>query len=365
MVKYTLYKRNVNGSINQWTIIIEDDGYYTEYGIVNGKMTTSDKVFVKPKNVGKKNETTIQEQSVNEAMAIIAKKKKSENFVDNYNDVDKITFSPPMLASVYSKYTDKIKFCQPKLDGIRCNMCFSDGKILALSRKNNEFYTVDHIKDKLYDILSKHQSIHIDGELYNHTLHDDFNKIVSLVKKEKVSDKDRSEIEKYVRYNIYDIWDDNNPDMLFEDRFNIILQLFGNIEYIDIVPTNKITDEDSLEKNMDLYLADGYEGLILRLNEPYEHKRSKNLLKYKKFQDDDFLIIDICEGVVKGHAEYVVVQLQNDTCKATIAATDEECSKMLSNKDYIIGKYGTVKYFGYTKDGKLRFPILKSIRDYE
>lgn len=365
MVKHTLYKRNVNGSVNQWTMIIDDDGYYTEYGQMGGKLIVSDKVFVKPKNIGKKNETTIQEQAINEAMAIISKKKKSENFVENYSDIDKVLFYPPMLANVYSKYTDNIKFCQPKLDGIRCNMNFSDGKVIALSRKNHEFYSVDHIKDKLYDILSKHPSIHIDGELYNHDLHDDFNKIVSLVKKEKISEHNKSEIVKFVRYNIYDLWDDNNPDMLFEDRFKLINELFTGVEYVDIVPTNNINSEEELENYMDLYLSNGYEGLILRLNEKYEHKRSKNLLKYKKFQDDDFLIIDVCEGVIKGSAEYVLIQLQGDTCKATIAATDEECIKMLNNKDSIIGKYGTVKYFGYTKDGKLRFPILKSIRDYE
>ena len=103
----------------------------------------------------------------------------------------------------------------------------------------------------------------------------------------------------------------------------------------------------------------------MRLDAPYEHKRSKNLLKYKNFQDDDFLIIDVCEGVIKGYAEYVLIQLPNCTCKATIAASDEECANMLNNKESIIGQYGTVKYFGYTKDGKLRFPILKSIRNYE
>ena len=365
MVKHTLYKRNVNGSVNQWTMIIEDDGYYTEYGQVGGKLITSDKVFVTQKNVGKKNETSLSQQAVNEAMSIISKKKKSENFVDNYNDIDKVQFSPPMLAKEYTSYNDKIKFCQPKLDGIRCNMNFSNGKILALSRKNHEFYSVDHIKDKMYEVLSKHPSIHVDGELYNHSLYDDFNKIVSLVKKEKISEEDKSEIVKYVRYHIYDLWDDDNPDMAFKDRSRLIRELFSDIEYVDIVETKEVNSEEELERYMDMFLEIGYEGSILRLDAPYEHKRSKNLLKYKNFQDDDFLIIDVCEGVIKGYAEYVLIQLPNCTCKATIAASDKECANILNNKESIIGQYGTVKYFGYTKDGKLRFPILKSIRNYE
>lgn len=45
--------------------------------------------------------------------------------------------------------------------------------------------------------------------------------------------------------------------------------------------------------------------------------------------------------------------------------TDNECKNILSFKDKYIGQIATVKYFGYTNDNKLRFPILKSIRNYE
>jgi hypothetical protein len=45
--------------------------------------------------------------------------------------------------------------------------------------------------------------------------------------------------------------------------------------------------------------------------------------------------------------------------------TDKECEKILLSKDMYIGQLATVKYFGYTNDNKLRFPILKSIRNYE
>lgn len=109
-----------------------------------------------------------------------------------------------MLAKEYKAYNTDIKYVQPKLDGIRCNI-FYDGEIKAISRKNKTFYSVDHIKESLREVLISNPFIHIDGELYNHALHDDFNKIVSLVKKEKVKDKDKENIVKYIRYNIYDI----------------------------------------------------------------------------------------------------------------------------------------------------------------
>lgn len=161
-------------------------------------------MFVEAKNVGKKNETTIQQQAVSEAEAIIYTKINSENFKENILDIDNIAFNPPMLAKEYKSYNDDIKFVQPKLDGIRCNI-FYNGEIKAISRKNKTFYSVDHIKESLKEVLLNNPFIHIDGELYNHELHDDFNKIVSLVKKEKIKDEDKENIIKYIRYNIYDI----------------------------------------------------------------------------------------------------------------------------------------------------------------
>lgn len=363
----TLFKRNVNGSINQWSVIVDNDGYWTEYGQVGGVITCSEKVFVTPKNIGRSNETTIEEQALKEAKSLWDKKKKSENFVVDIADVDKKVFNPPMLAQTYEgNFTDKIKYTQPKLDGIRCNMSFENGEVIALSRKNHTFYSVEHIKNVLLPILEKYPTLHLDGELYNHKLHDDFNKIVSLVKKEKISDEHLNEIVKYVRYNIYDLWDDANPEMTFSERSSLIKELFSDIDFIDIVPTYPIECQEDIERYWIQFKSAKYEGAILRLDAPYEHKRSKNLLKYKKFDDDEFVILDICEGKIKGHAEYAIVALHNgDTCKATLSMTDEECKEMLENKDKYIGKLASVKYFGYTNDGKLRFPIFKSVRNYE
>lgn len=337
------------------------------FGQVGGVITKSDKVFVEAKNIGKKNETTVEEQALKEAESIWKKKIKSENFVINIDDIDKKAFNPPMLAHTYDKvFSDELKYIQPKLDGIRCNMSYENNEILALSRKNNPFYTVEHIKEKLFQILKENPSIHLDGELYNHELHDNFNKVVSLVKKEKINEQQENEIVKYVRYNVYDLWDDNNPNMTFSERNKLINELLSDIEYVDIVPTFEIASESDIKAYFETFVGGGYEGAILRKNAKYEHKRSKNLLKYKEFNEEEFLILDICEGKNKGIAEYAWIKLNDDlTCKATLSFTDDECKEMLSNKEHLINKIATVKFFGYTEDGKLRFPVLKAIRDYE
>ena len=136
---------------------------------------------------------------------------------------------------------------------------------------------------------------------------------------------------------------------------------------IDIVETREVSSQEEVKEHFVDFVSNGYEGAILRKDAPYEHKRSKNLLKYKEFMDDEFTVLDIYEGKAKnGVAEYAWIALGNgNACKATLAFSDEECAKMYKNKYEIIGKKATVRFFGYTNDKKLRFPVLKAIRDYE
>jgi ATP-dependent DNA ligase len=272
-----------------------------------------------------------------------------------------------MLAQKYESYSNDVKFAQPKLDGIRCNMHFNNNQVFALSRKNNPFYTVEHIKNSLYKILQNNPTIHLDGELYNHKFHDNFNKVVSLVKKEKLENVDTEEVIKYVRYNVYDLWDDERPNLSFSERNALINEILKDIPFVDIVETRVINNNEDVQLCFDEFISMGYEGLILRKDAPYEHKRSKNLLKYKEFRDDEFTVLDIYEGKAKnGVAEYAWIALgDGNACKATLAFSDEECAKMYKNKYEIIGKKATVRFFGYTNDKKLRFPVLKAIRDYE
>ena len=46
----------------------------------------------------------------------------------------------------------------------------------------------------------------------------------------------------------------------------------------------------------DRVMDQGYEGQILRINNEYQNKRSKYLLKHKTFVDEEFVILGINEG---------------------------------------------------------------------
>jgi len=367
----TLFKKTATGAINRWTVFIEGNCYWTEFGQVNGVIQKSDKVFCQGKNKGRSNETSDEEQAILEATAVWNKKQSMENFVIDINKVDEVLFQPPMLAKVYDKvYETDMKFIQPKLDGIRCNISLDNGNISSLSRRNKPFNSTKHIEKELEEFFKTYPSIHLDGELYNHVLHDNFNKIVSLVKKQKISDNDRNEIESTVKYYVYDLWGDDNPNMIFSDRSALIHKtLFNNgFNNIVVVPTFRVESSEDIDNYFRDFVSKGYEGAIIRRDKPYEHKRSKNLLKYKEFQDDEFEILDVNVGKNQTIAESCTIRLKNgNICNATLSFTDDKCKEILENKNNYIGKLATVRYFGYTNDGSLRFPVVKVINrgEYE
>ena len=364
----TLYKRDATGGIRSWRVVIDGDTYWTEYGLIDGAKTVSPPVQAQPKNVGRSNESSAEQQATLEAASMWRRAKEQNGYWENMADIDKKLYEPPMLANTYDgNYKGFMEFEQPKLDGIRCNIDrLNDDVVDAISRKGKPFHTVDHITQALSVVLP--YGVHLDGELYNHDLYDDFNQIVSLVKKQKPTKEDLEKARKLVQYHVYDCWVDDKPNMSFRERQELIHLLLDGIDAdtVVIVETRDVSNAKDIRSGFEHFTGQGYEGAIIRSNAAYSHKRCNNLLKYKEFKHDEFKVIDICEGRVGGQAEYAVIQLHNgDTCKATIAASDDECRDMLDNANLLIGQMATVKFFGYTPAGKLRFPVLQSFRNYE
>ena len=93
----------------------------------------------------------------------------------------------PMLAyPVSDKPIDYSKptFIQPKLDGVRCviqceqHMNYLNNEIVAYSRTGKEWKNIQHILDELRPFFDKFPNVILDGELYNHDLRDNFEKII-------------------------------------------------------------------------------------------------------------------------------------------------------------------------------------------
>ena len=136
----------------------------------------------------------------------------------------------PMLAyPVSNKPIDynKPTFIQPKLDGVRCVIQYDEegefggNGVKAYSRTGKEWKNIDHILEQLRPFFMKFPNIILDGELYNHDLRDNFEKIISLVRKTKPTDEDRLEASKKTQFHCYDIIDEAKT---FEERSDFIKQ---------------------------------------------------------------------------------------------------------------------------------------------
>jgi len=178
----------------------------------------------------------------------------------------------PMLAYPVSdkpiNYDNKISM-QPKLDGVRCVIQAepwvtneaSGYDVVAYSRTGKEWKNIDHILFNLKPWFALNPNVILDGELYNHDLRDDFETIISLVRRQKPDDIDMLESADLVQFHCYDIIDETKT---FEERNAFIMQTVPRNHCIHHVKTQAVATESLAKVVHQQNLDDGYEGSILR-----------------------------------------------------------------------------------------------------
>ena len=287
----------------------------------------------------------------------------------------------PMLAyPVSTKPIDYSKptFIQPKLDGVRCviqaeliKIIHEDYVVLvtAYSRTGKEWKNIEHILQQLTPFFRKYPNVILDGELYNHDLRDNFEKIISLVRKTKPTDADRLEASKLTQFHCYDIIDEELP---FDQRIEFVneaLMLMGDSIYI--VDTSCVYDADHAKRVHELVnLDDGYEGSIVRTNDTYQCKRSHNLRKFKDFSDAEAYIVGYEEGKGKRKGTLGKFIMQDEDgnkfgCPPGKGYNYQDMRDMLRDIHKYMGQTATFTYFERTKADSYRHPLFKNIRDYE
>lgn len=281
----------------------------------------------------------------------------------------------PMLAYPANKkpidYTKPV-FIQPKLDGVRCviqSECHgSSWMVKAYSRTGKEWKNINHILKQLKPFFQKYPKVILDGELYNHDLRNNFEKIISLVRKTKPTAEDRLEAAKLTQFHCYDIIDEG---LLFDLRIEFVTQalmLMGDSIYT--VDTRLTTDDHDAKLTHGINLANGYEGSILRTNDPYQCKRSHNLRKFKDFSDAEARIIgyELGKGKREGTLGKFLMEDEEGNkfgCPPGKGYSYKDMTNILENIHDYIGEIATFTYFGRTKANSYRHPSYKCIRNYE
>ena len=276
----------------------------------------------------------------------------------------------PMLAyPVSDKPIDYSKgvYMQPKLDGVRCLIQYDNGVVTAYSRTGKVWKNIEHITLNLYKFFDKHPNVVLDGELYNHDFRDDFEQIISMVRKTKPDTEARAKSRDNVQFHCYDIV---NKKMKFSTRDKWIKDNLQESYCIITVPTIQMTSEDGARLTHAVNLKAGYEGSIVRLDTPYQCKRSHSLRKFKDFSDAEANIVGYEEGKGKRAGTLGKFIMQDDDgnqfgCPPGKGHNYKDLAIMLANIHEYMGQRATFTYFEKTKAGSYRHPLFKCIRNYE
>ena len=273
----------------------------------------------------------------------------------------------PMLAHKFDNSRvdwSQPVYIQPKLDGVRC-LLTKDG---GFSRTGKKFMNIAHIELALIPFFKKHPNVVLDGELYNHKLKHDFEKIISLVRKQKPTADDRLDAQHLVQFHVYDYIDGK-----YDNYKNRMLQLVMSDIYdvqIKYVPA-KLVDSYNYAKELHVtYLSEGYEGSIIRLDGLYKHGRSYDLMKFKDFSDAEATIVGYELGKGKRTGTLGKFLMLDDEgvqfgCPPGKGYSYKDLANMLLNINDYIGQRATFTYFQRTQAGSYRHPLFKCIRNYE
>jgi DNA ligase 1 len=356
-----LYSRATNGKVNTFEIEVEGNKYRTITGYQDMKLTTSEWTVCEAKSY-----CSAEEQALKEATAIHRKKIETGSFED-ISQIDNKVFFEPMLAKDFGKEKHKIKYpcyTQPKLDGIRC-IVRKDG---MWSRNGKKIISAPHIFKILEPLFELNPDLIFDGELYSDKFANDFNKICSLVKKTKPTVEDIIASANLIQYHVYDL---PSYNATFVSRFQHLYKMLTDYhESIVVVKTEQVDNVNDIFAYYEDYVISGYEGQIIRLDGNYENKRSKYLLKHKSFIDEEYTILGVEEGIGNKTGMVGSFIFQNKNGKQFNSSPKfnwEECTKMWNERESLIGKSATVKYFNLTPDGVPRFGFVTKVarEDYE
>ena len=274
----------------------------------------------------------------------------------------------PMLAHKFDESRvdwSKPVYIQAKLDGVRC-LFTKDG---AYSRTGKQFKNLAHIELALIPFFKQQPDVVLDGELYNHKLKRDFEKIISLVRKQKPTADDRRDAQHLVQFHVYDYFDG-----VIYDSYKTRMQQLVNSDIYDAqikyVPAQLV---DSYNYARDLhatYLSEGYEGSIIRLDGLYKHGRSYDLMKFKDFSDAEATIVGYELGKGKRTGTLGKFLMLDDEgvqfgCPPGKGYSYKDLANMLLNINDYIGQRATFTYFQRTQAGSYRHPLFKCIRNYE
>ena len=344
----TLYNTSrATGRTKVWSVEVQGDVVTVRHGALDGKQ-------VQHETLCKAKKTKDAHQvALDYAQSLWEKKRKV-----GYDTTQGVTRQGyfPMLAQEYTPGDSLIFPClvQPKLDGIRCLVYQGTDGLIFQSRNQTHFQNFPHLTRELQPFFEINPDVVLDGELYRHDM--DFQTITSIVRRK--GHEDISSIE----YHIYDCL---NPTP-YQERY-FFLKTFQctlpKSSPIVVVPACTLTRASQIELQHTVFAEQGYEGIMIRNPSSLyqEQIRSKDLLKYKLFKEQEYEVIGHVEG--KGGIPVFVCETNGKTFQVMVKSTMEDKKNSMEHVKSFYHQWLTVKYQELSKDGIPRFPVGVGFRD--
>ena len=273
----------------------------------------------------------------------------------------------PMLCKLLDKnnkkLTDKEWYGSYKHDGVRMLLFMRDDEVHTSSRGGGDYdIAATYIRQDPYviKILKDNPGLVLDGELYKHGK--PLSWISGLVRKETLE-----EDHKLLTYHCYDIVDESATFKERVERLNNFKKDCPSDSKLIVIEQRLIKGLDAIMEMHNEAVAAGYEGLVIK-DPDKEYKcgaRDNRALKIKEFQDAEFKILGIVEGLREEDMCFLMETEDGTQFKAKPIGDRALKQQYRENIDNIIGKMGTVKFFGWTNTEHPvpNLPSFRSIRD--
>ena len=263
-----------------------------------------------------------------------------------------------------------------KLDGVRCLAVVNyEGECTLYSRMGKELTTLNKVKEAI-EATGIINTV-FDGEicLIDENGNEDFQGVMKQLRR-----KDH-QIENPA-YMIFDMlhkpnFDNQEGGPILSERLGALRGFltgrFINSDILRYTDQFLITDGRHFDKWGQIATDNNWEGFMLRKDVSYEGKRTKNLLKVKKFFDAEYEVIDFDvddhEVVRDGKSETLKmlsqVWIEHKGHKVKVGSGWTQDQRLQYMDGSIVGKIITVQYFEETKNDKggisLRFPTVKIV----
>ena len=360
-----LYTKDSKGKLRIWNVYTEADEVIVEHGQIGGKQSQK-RYKALPKNQGKANATSAEEQAVKEAKAKWDKALKEEYFQSKEEALGHIS-NFPMKCHKWDEHKDKLPdsfVMSSKLNGRRIKI---DLNLNAMTKSGEPCKVLSHWVNDLTGMFNAEPRLQeVDCEIYRHGM--SLQEINSAYLTEQESTKD-------LELHIFDcVVDGDIPNMGYCDRMDVVTKAFApnyegpdNDIYVWARGYTKGHKNNILfvEEFYQLQLTRGFEGVVYRDPDArYEHgKRSYGVLKRKPRPSTEALVVGCVSD--KNDEGVLTCQLHNGKLFKVKMRKDADVLinyREFENASLLIGKHIEVEYEDMSDDGKPQKPVGKCIR---